>query len=261
LGPLNVVVCVKQVPETTDVKIDPTTKTLVREGVPSIINPFDTYAVEEAIRIRERIGGKVTVISMGPPQAQEALKDCIAVGADEAVLLSDRALAGADTLATAYTLARAITRTGADLVLCGKQATDGDTAQVGPGIAEELDIPHVTYVRKITLEDKKAVVERLVEGGYEVVEVSLPALFTVVKEINVPRLPSLRGKIKAKNTKIPVWSATDLDADQSRIGLVGSPTEVIRVFSPEMRQKGEMLTAPPPEAARELLARLEAVIR
>lgn len=261
MGPLNVVVCVKQVPETTDVKIDPTTKTLVREGVPSIINPFDTYAVEEAIRIRERIGGKVTVISMGPPQAQEALKDCIAVGADEAVLLSDRALAGADTLATAYTLARAITRTGADLVLCGKQATDGDTAQVGPGIAEELDIPHVTYVRKITLEDKKAVVERLVEGGYEVVEVSLPALFTVVKEINVPRLPSLRGKIKAKNTKIPVWSATDLDADQSRIGLVGSPTEVIRVFSPEMRQKGEMLTAPPPEAARELLARLEAVIR
>jgi len=259
--PYNIVVCVKQVPDTTDVKIDPETKTLVREGVPSIVNPFDTYALEEGIRIRERAGGKVTVLSMGPPQAVEALKECLAVGADEAVLLTDRAFAGSDTLATAYALSLAIKKLGADVVLCGKQAWDGDTAQVGPGVAEELDVPHATYVRKMTLDGGSAIVERLVEGGYERVRVPLPALFTVVKEINEPRLPSLRGKIKAKSAKIPVWGPQDIGADTTRLGLGGSPTEVVRVFSPEVRKRGEVLDMPASEAARYLLSKLEGVIR
>ena len=259
--PYNVVVCVKQVPDTTDVRIDPETKTLVREGVPSIVNPFDTYALEEGIRIREKAGGKVTVLSMGPPQAVEALKECLAVGADEAVLLSDRAFAGSDTLATAYALSLAIKKIGASVVLCGKQAWDGDTAQVGPGVAEELDIPHATYVRKITLDGETAVVERLIEGGYEKVELALPALFTVVKEINEPRLPSLRGKLRAKSAKIPVWDPKDIDADTARLGLLGSPTEVVRVFSPEVRSKGEVRQLPAREAAVYLLSKLEGAIR
>lgn len=261
MQPLRIVVCVKQVPETTDVKIDPETHTLKREGVPSIINPFDMYALEEALRIRERVGGKVTAISMGPSQAMSALKDCIAMGVDEAVLLSDRAFAGSDTLATAHTLAAAIRKIGADIILCGKQATDGDTAQVGPGVALELDIPHVTYVRKITLDGDHAVVERLVEGGYERVQITLPALFTVVKEINEPRLPSLRGKMRARTYQVPVWGMSDIDVDPSRIGLKGSPTEVIRVFSPELRKAGEMLSGEPQEVAKTLLSRLKAVIR
>lgn len=259
--PYNIIVCVKQVPDTTDVKIDPVTKTLVREGVPAIVNPFDTYALEEAIRIRERLGGKVTALSMGPPQAADALRECLAIGADEAVLLSDRAFAGSDTLATAYALSLAIKRLGADIVLCGKQAWDGDTGQVGPGIAEELNIPHVTYVRKLVLDGSCAVVERLVEGGYERVRTSLPALFTVVKEINEPRLPSLRGKIKAKSAKIPVWGPEDIGADTSRLGLLGSPTEVVRVFSPELRTRGEVKELSGPDAARYLLSKLEGVIR
>ncbi len=259
--PYNIVVCVKQVPDTTDVRINPETKTLVREGVPSIVNPFDTYALEEGIRIREKAGGKVTVLSMGPPQATDALKECLAVGADEAVLLSDRAFAGSDTLATAYALSLAITKIGATVVLCGKQAWDGDTAQVGPGVAEELDIPHATYVRKITLDGEKAFVERLIEGGYEKVELALPALFTVVKEINEPRLPSLRGKLRAKSAKIPVWGPQDIGADVDRLGLLGSPTEVVRVFSPEVRSKGEVRELPAHEAAQYLLSKIEGVIR
>ena len=259
--PYNVVVCVKQVPDTTDVRIDPETKTLVREGVPSIVNPFDTYALEEGIRIREKAGGKVTVLSMGPPQAIEALRECLAVGADEAVLLSDRAFAGSDTLATAYALSLAIKKLDPCIVLCGKQAWDGDTAQVGPGVAEELDVPHATYVRKITLDGETAVVERLIEGGYEKVKVPLPALFTVVKEINEPRLPSLRGKLRAKSARIPIWSPQDIEADTGRLGLAGSPTEVIRVFSPEIRSKGEVLEQPLREATQYLLSKLEGVIR
>lgn len=258
---LKIVVCVKQVPETSDVRIDQKTLTLVREGVPSIINPFDMYAIEESLRLKERLGGKVTAITMGPPQAEQALRDCIALGVDDAVLVSDRAFAGADTLATAYTLSRAISKVGADVILCGKQATDGDTAQVGPGIAEELDIAHVTYVRKISISGDSAVVERLVEGGYEVIKASLPAVFTVVKEINEPRLPSLRGKMRAKSAQVRVFKAQDIDAEPDRIGLTGSPTEVIRVFSPEIRTNGEIITGEPKEAAKALVSRLKAVLR
>ena len=254
----SVVVCMKQVPDTTEVKIDPETKTLVREGVPSIINPFDTYAIEEGIRIRERHGGKVTVLSMGPPQVKESLKEAVAMGADDAVLISDRAFAGSDTLATSYTLAKAIEKLGGvDLILCGKQAIDGDTAQVGPGIAEHLDLPHLTYVRRISeLRAGYLRVERMVEGGYEVIETSLPCLITVVKEINEPRLPSMRGLMRARKQEIPVWTSRDLDVDPQRIGLTGSPTEVVRVFTPEARATGEILQGELQEQVAALVQRL-----
>ncbi|GAB4506004.1 MAG: electron transfer flavoprotein subunit beta/FixA family protein [Anaerolineales bacterium] len=237
---MHAIVCIKQVPDTTDVKVNPETGTLIREGVPSIVNPFDTYAIEEALRLREKFGGKVTVISMGPPQAKEALKEAIAMGADEAILLSDRAFAGSDTWATAYTLANAIRKIGDfDIILCGKQAIDGDTGQVGPGIARQLDIEQLTYVFKIQEIDfqaKRIRVERLLEEGREVVETRLPALLTVVKDINQPRYPTIMGIRRATRTEIPVWTAADLpDAKPELLGLKGSPTQVVRVFNPPPR--------------------------
>jgi len=238
---LNIIVCIKQVPDTTEVKINPETGTLIREGVPSIINPFDTYAIEEGLRLKEQFGGKVTVISMGPPQAMEALKEAVAMGADEAILLSDRAFAGSDTWATAYTLSRAISKCGAfDIILCGKQAIDGDTGQVGPGIARQLGISQLTYVFKIRELDPESgsiIVERLLEEGREVVETSLPALLTVVKDINQPRYPTFLGIRRATRMEIPVWTTADLpDADASRFGLDGSPTQVVRIFGPPKRE-------------------------
>lgn len=237
---MHAIVCIKQVPDTTDVKVNPETGTLIREGVPSIVNPFDTYAIEEALRLREKFGGKVTVISMGPPQAKEALKEAIAMGADEAILLSDRAFAGSDTWATAYTLANAIRKIGDfDIILCGKQAIDGDTGQVGPGIARQLDIEQLTYVFKIQEIDfqaKRIRVERLLEEGREVVETRLPALLTVVKDINQPRYPTIMGIRRATRTEIPVWTAADFpDANPDLFGLKGSPTQVVRVFNPPPR--------------------------
>jgi len=245
-GKVKIAVCIKQVPDTTDVKIDPKTNTLVREGVASITNPFDEYAVEEALLLREKYGGEVHVISMGPPQAIEVLKNALAVGSDKVYLVSDRAFAGADTLATAYALSKTLQTIGeVDLVICGKQAIDGDTAQVGPGVATRLGLPQLTYVskiREINLEKKKIVVERLLEYGREVVESSLPALLTVVKDINEPRLPSLLGIKKAAKAQIPTLTSKDIGADENKIGLKGSPTWVMRVFSPEARGgSGEVL--------------------
>ena len=237
---MHAIVCIKQVPDTTDVKVNPETGTLIREGVPSIVNPFDTYAIEEALRLKEKFGGKVTVISMGPPQAQEALKEAVAMGADEAILLSDRAFAGSDTWATAYTLAQAIRKIGDfDVILCGKQAIDGDTGQVGPGIAVQLDVEQLTYIFKIEeidLEAKRIKVERLLEEGREIVETTLPAVLTVVKDINQPRYPSFMGIRRASRMEIPVWTAEDFpDADPDALGLDGSPTRVVRVFNPPPR--------------------------
>ncbi len=255
---MEIIVCIKQVPDTADIKIDPKTNTLIREGVPSIINPFDTYAIEEGVRLKEKYQGKVTVISMGPPQVEDALREAISLGVDEGVLLSDRAFAGADTLATSYTLAEGIKKIGKfDLIICGKQAMDGDTAQVGPGIAEKLNIPHVTYVKKIEeIKDDYVQVERLMEEGYEVIRMPLPALITVVKEINEPRMPSLKGKLKAKNAQIITWSAKDLEAEEDRIGLQGSPTQVIKIFTPQPRGKGETIEGTPPEQAAKLVEKL-----
>ncbi len=241
---MNIIVLVKQVPDTSEVKINRETNTLIRDGVPSIINPFDLYAIEEALRLREKHGGKVTAVTMGPPQAAEALKETVAMGVDDVVLISDRAFAGADTWATSYTLAMGIKKIGNfDLVIAGKQAIDGDTAQVGPETAEMLGIPFVAYIRKIeNVDTGKMTVERMMDEGYDVVETSLPALITVVKEINQPRLPSLKGKMKAKSLKVPTMTAKDINADENRLGLKGSPTKVVRIFPPAPRGQREILS-------------------
>jgi len=251
---MNIIVCIKQVPNTTDVKIDPVTNTLIREGVESVINPFDAYAIEESVRLKERFGGKVTVITMGPPQAENALKEAISLGCDEGILVSDRKFAGSDTWATSYTLATAIKKIGSfDVIICGKQASDGDTAQVGPGISTHLDIPQVTYVKKIEdISVNVAKVERMTEEGYDIVQTPLPCLFTVVKEINTPRLPSLKGMMRAKSAKIIKWTADDIEADPKSLGLDGSPTRVVKIFSPTPRKGGEMLQGETGDIAKEL---------
>ncbi|MDP8253603.1 MAG: electron transfer flavoprotein subunit beta/FixA family protein [Candidatus Kaelpia aquatica] len=241
---MKVIVCIKQVPDTTNVKIDPETNTLIREGVESIINPFDTYAIEEGLRIKERLDGvEVIALTMGPPQAEEALREAISLGVDRAVLLSDRKFAGSDTWATSYALSKAIEKIGDyGLIICGKQAIDGDTAQVGPGISSWLDLPQAAYVRHIEkLSRDKATVERMTEEGYDVIEIPFPAVFTVVKEINEPRFPSLKGKMRAKRAEIEVWSAADVGLDESCVGLNNSPTRVVKIFTPPVREKGMIL--------------------
>jgi len=232
---MNVIVCLKQVPGTTNVKIDPQTNTLIRQGIETIINPFDTYALEEGVRLKERFGGKVTALSMGPPQAEAALREAVSLGADEAVLLSDKAFAGADTWATAYTLAGAINKLEQyDIIICGRQTLDGDTGQVGPELSEMLEVPFVAYVSQIEeIADGQMRVQRMVEEGHELIETPIPAVITVVKEINVPRLPSLRGIMKSKSAVIPVWGVQELGIDQGRVGLSGSFTKVIKVFFPQ----------------------------
>jgi len=230
------------VPDTTDVRIDPETNALIRDGVASILNPFDENAIETALQLREKHGGKVSVLSMGPPQAVEVLRHALAMGADEAYLISDPALRGSDTLATSYTLAEAIRYLGDfDMVICGKQAIDGDTAQVGPGIAERLNIPQVTLAVGVEVDGRKVRVTRLLDVANEVVEVRMPVLITVVKQINEPRHPPMKGVLRAKKAQIPVLTAADLDLDPKQIGFAGSPTWVWKVFTPPRRQRGEMI--------------------
>jgi electron transfer flavoprotein beta subunit len=240
---MNIVVCLKQVPGTTEVKINPETNTLIRQGIKNVINPFDSYALEEGVRLKEKQGGKVTAISMGPPQAVEILKEAISLGADEAVLLSDAAFAGADTWATAYTLAAAVKKIGpCDIVICGRQSTDGDTGQVGPEIAEMLGVPFLAYVSQIEeIAPGKIRLKRMIDEGHEIIESPLPAIITVTKEINIPRLPSLRGILKSKSVKIPVWTVNDLGVDPDRVGLPGSFTKVVKIFTPQRTHKAEML--------------------
>lgn len=255
---MNIIVCIKQVPGTTQVKINPETGTLIRAGVEAVVNPFDEYAIEEALRLREKVGGTVKVVTMGPPQAEAALRSAIAMGADDGCLVSDRAFAGSDTWATSYTLAAAIRAVEPyDLIICGKQAIDGDTAQVGPGIAETLGIPFVAWVRKVEHVDAESVrVERMMEEGYDVVEMPLPGLITVVKEINEPRLASLKGKMRAKKAELTVLDASKLNVEPSKIGLKGSPTQVLRSFVPERKTGGEKVAGEVPE----LVERLKATI-
>jgi electron transfer flavoprotein beta subunit len=255
---MHIIVCIKQVPDTRHVKLDEKTHTLIREGVESIINPYDMYALEEGLRLKDQFGGKVTVCTMGPPQAESSLREAITYGADEAVLLSDRAFAGADTWATSYTLAKGISKIGPfDLILCGKQAIDGDTAQVGPGIAERLSLPYVTWVRKIeAVEDGKMRVQRLMDDGYDRLELPLPALLTVVKEINDPRVPSLKGKMKAKSLKVITYGAKELEADPDQVGLPGSATQVIKVFPPPRLKEREWISGSPEKQAGKILEKL-----
>jgi electron transfer flavoprotein beta subunit len=243
---LKIVVCIKQVPDTAEVRINPETNTLIREGVPSIINPYDLNALEAALQIKEQNGAKVTVLSMGPPQAETALREAVSLGADEAVLLTDRAFAGSDTLATSYTLAMAIKKLEADIIFCGKQAIDGDTAQVGPETAEFLNIPHVAYIKKIEeIRDGYVRVQRLMDEGYDVVESSTPVLFTVVKELNKPRLPSLKGKMAAKKAVIKNMGMADIGVNEGSLGIKGSPTQVRNIFAPKVKSDRKMFEGSP----------------
>ena len=257
---MQAIVCIKQVPEIPNVGIDPRTNTLIREGIPSIINPFDMYAIEEALLMKDKFGGKVSVITMGPPQAVEALREALAMGADEAFLLSDKGFAGSDTWATSYALSKAVEKIGEyDVIFCGKQAIDGDTAQVGPGVARRLGIPQLTYVckiREIDLAAKRIVVERLLEAGKEVVESRLPALVTVVKDINQPRFRTLIGIRKATQAQIPVLKPADINCEDAKIGLLGSATEVVKIFTPEPRKGGQVLEGEPEETCEILVQKL-----
>ena len=257
---MKILVCIKQVPDAKDVRLDPKTNTLAREGVESIMNPYDRHALEEAVAIKEKQGGVVTVITMGPPQAEAVLREAIACGADEGVLISDRAFAGADTWATSYTLAQAVqTLGGFDLILCGKQAIDGDTAQVGPGLACRLQLPFAACIQKTRKVTATAIeVERMMDDGFDVLRLPLPALMTVVKDINEPRVASLKGKMKAKKAVIQQFSAADIGADPQSIGLAGSPTQVVRVFSPEPRGDRKIFSGSVAEQVDQLVACLKA---
>ena len=263
---MEIVVCIKQVPDTTDVKINPETNTLIREGVESIINPFDMYAIEEAVRLKERFGGHISVITMGPPQAESALREALSLGIDSAIHLCDRTFAGSDTWATSLILAKAIEKiNNCDLVICGKQASDGDTAQVGPGIATHLNLPQATYVRRIDsvhldTAPKIMVVERLLEEGYELIELQLPALITVVKEINEPRLPSLRRKMSSKRLGITGWGNKDLGLSPDQIGLNGSPTQVVKIFTPPHKEGGKTFKGEPQEVVEELFKEIKDIL-
>ena len=256
---MKIVVCVKQVPGTHDAKIDPETKRIVREGIKAMTNPFDTYAVEEAVRIKEKIGGQVIVLTMGPPRADIVLREGISVGADSAVLLSDRAFGGSDTWATSYALAKAIEKIGGvDLVICGKQAIDGDTALVGPGIAAQLNWPQATYVMAVPeINDRMIRAKRMHEDGWDICEIKLPAVLTVVKDINQPRIPTLKGRLAAQKIEIPTWTAADIGADLSKIGLDGSPTRVVKTNPPPARTTATLiLNGSPADSARKLVKQL-----
>lgn len=253
---MKIIVCIKQVPDPEHAKMDKESGTVVREGVELMVNPFDLYAVEEGLRLKEKMGGEVVAISMGPPQAEEALKEVIGMGVDRGILLTSRDFAGADTWATSYTLAKACDKVGDfDIIICGKQAIDGDTAQVGPGIAAKLGIPQITFVRKIDeISEKNIKAERLVEGGYEVISSPLPILITVVKEINEPRLPTLKGRLRAKNITIENWGPEDIEAEKDKIGMNGSPTKVDEIFTPDLSKHGKIfLSDQLEEAAAEII--------
>ena len=253
---MKIVVMIKQVPDTTEVKLDKRTGTLIREGVPSIINPEDKNALEEALKLKEKMGAEVIVVSMGPPQAEDALREALAMGADEAILLTDRAFAGADTWATATTLGIALKKIGDfGLVLAGRQAIDGDTAQVGPQLAEYLQIPQITYVRELVVEDGKVRAKRALEDGFEEIEAELPALLTITKEANTPRYPHAAAIMTAyREQEVTFWRAEDVGADPETVGLKGSPTQVKRSFTPPPKEPGQVIKSAPAEAARDLVA-------
>lgn len=256
---MKIVVCIKQVPATSEAKIDPETKRIVREGLKAILNPFDTYAVEEAVQLRDKFGGEVIVLSMGPEKAMFSLREAISVGADRAILLSDRAFGGSDSWATSYTLAKAIEKIGdVDLVICGKQAVDGDTAQVGPGIAAHLDWLQATYVMNVEDADSKSIkVKRMHEDGYDVCEMDFPAVLTVVKDINTPRVPTLKGRLASTKIEIPVWKPDDIGADIDKIGLEGSPTRVVKTAPPPPRNTvTKKIEGSSQDCARQLLSEL-----
>lgn len=257
---MNILVCVKQVPDTTEIKIDPVTNTLIRAGVPSIVNPFDGYALEAAARIKDKNpDSKIVVLSMGPEQAKAALKDCLAIAADKAYLVSDRAFGGSDTLATSYILSEAIKKVEEiegkfDAIFCGKQAIDGDTAQVGPEIAEHLDYPQVTYGLEAESDGDTLKVRKEVEDGVEVIGIRMPCVVTFTKPSWDPRYPSVKRKLAANRAEIPTLTAADLSTiDLTQAGLKGSPTKVKKTFVPQKKTGGvKIKEASNDESARKL---------
>jgi electron transfer flavoprotein alpha/beta subunit len=256
---LKIIVCIKQVPATTDIMIDDDKGTLIRDGVVSETNPFDMYAIEEALQLKEKYGGEITTISMGPPQVEEVLREAIAMGCDHGISLTDTKFAGSDTLATSYTLSCGIRKNGTfDIIFCGLKTTDGDTGQVGPSLAEELNVPHVSYVRKIiSIENDVICLERCMDDYSEIVELSLPVLITVIKGTIEPRYPSFKKRRMARERIIPKWTAEDLNGCSERFGLDGSKTRVIKVFHPLPRGKGELLEGNPKELSVHLALKLK----
>ena len=257
---MEILVCVKQVPDTAEVKIDPEKHTVIRAGVPNIFTPFDQNALEAALQLKDSQGARVTLLSMGPPQAEDVLREGLAMGADDAYLLTDRKVGGSDTLATGYCLAQAVRKVAElqgieqfDIVLCGKQAIDGDTAQVGPQIATELGIPQITYAAEINVDGTTVRVKQQNEEGYIVTEAQFPVLITAVKELNEPRFPTIRGTMKAKKREIPHLSADDIKVDETKIGLKGSPTMVRKIFTPPQRTQGLVIKEEDPNAAVSVL--------
>ena len=247
---MNIVVCIKQVPNTNEVKLDPVTGTLIRDGVPSIINPDDKAGLEAALRLKDQFGAHVTVITMGPPQADTALREALAMGADEAVLITDRAFGGADTLATSTTIAAGIKKLPYDLIITGRQAIDGDTAQVGPQIAEHLNIPNVSYAEDIKVEGDTVIVKRQYEDRYHVVKVKMPCLITALSELNQPRYMTPGGIFDAYKQEITVWGRADLkDVDDSNLGLKGSPTQIAKASDKVRKGAGQMFTFDTPDEA------------
>jgi len=255
---MNIIVCIKQVPETMEVDFDEETGRLNREGVAAVINPFDEYAIEEGIRLKEKHGGTVKVITMGPPQAESALRSAIAMGADEAHLVTDRAFAGADTWATSYTLGLSINKLAPyDIIICGMKTIDGDTGQVGPELAHQLGIPHACYVNEI-LEASGGEIRltRTLDERVETLEAPLPMVVSVSKDINQPRLATLRGRLQAKRAEINIITADDLEADPNKLGLMGSPTRVVKIFTPTRETSGEIIEGAPEELAEKIIQKL-----
>lgn len=254
---MNIVVLLKQVPDTTDIKINYETGTLIRDGVKSIMNPDDRAGLEEALKLKDSLGAKVTVVTMGPAQAETMLKEALAMGADEAILVSDGRFAGADTWATSSTLAAVIEKLEYDLIIAGRQAIDGDTAQVGPQTAEKLNIPHVTYVEKVVELRKDAiVVHRQYEDSYHTIEVKLPCLITTLTEMNSPRYMNTWGIVNAFEKEVIMWNMDDIDVDIANVGLKGSPTKVRRTFTKEATAKADLFDGEANEAAEHILKEL-----
>lgn len=255
---MEIVVCIKQVPDTTEIKINPVTGTLIRDGVPSIMNPDDKGGLELALRMKDQYGAHVTVITMGPPQADLVLREALAMGADDAILLTDRKFAGADTLATSNALAGALRTLKWDLIITGRQAIDGDTAQVGPQIAEHLDIPQISYVANLERKsDNEFLVKKETEEGYQMLEVSAPCLLTVLASANKARYMSVPGIVDAYNKEVQLWSADKIDVDETKLGLKGSPTKVLKAFAKGMKQAGQVYEVEPEEAVGLIISKLQ----
>lgn len=258
---MKIIVCIKQVPSTNEVRMDPVTKTIIRDSRQAVINPFDTYAIEEAVRLKEKLGGTVYAMSMGIPATERLLRDAMARGVDRSLLLTDRAFAGSDTLATSYALSLGAAQIGDfDLIICGKMAVDGDTAQIGPELSAQLGIPYVTDVCEILeASEKKLRCKKVTDNGFAEVEIMLPALITVSKDINMPRFPSISGIRFSLEAPFRSCTASDVSADANRCGLTGSPTQVVRSFTPERSHKAEKLDGTMGEVADSVLRIFEEV--